>query len=61
MTVVWLGSSMPEDILQSIPKDDSEAYSGLTFRSCAVVGNSGVARMTAYGADIDAHDAVFRC
>lgn len=24
------------------------------------MGNSGVARLTAYGADIDAHDAVFR-
>ena len=51
---------MLPEILEILPKDDAEAYEGHTFRSCAVVGNSGVARMTAYGADIDGHDAVFR-
>jgi len=43
-----------------LPADDASAYEGHRYRTCAIVGNSGVARLTAYGADIDAHDAVFR-
>ncbi|KAK3278783.1 hypothetical protein CYMTET_13300 [Cymbomonas tetramitiformis] len=49
-----------EQLLAALPSDALEASEGLKYTTCAVVGNSGILRKTAYGADIDAHDAVIR-
>jgi hypothetical protein len=43
-----------------IPPDEAAAMQGHQYRTCAVVGSSGILRKTAYGAMIDAADAVFR-
>lgn len=53
-------ANMTNEMQKWLPTDDSAAYESYKYRTCAIVGNSGVARLTAYGADIDAHDAVFR-
>lgn len=53
-------SNMTREMRHWLPPDDAAAYEGHRYRTCAIVGNSGVARLTAYGADIDAHEAVFR-
>uniref|UniRef100_A0A061RC82 Cmp-n-acetylneuraminate-beta-galactosamide-alpha--sialyltransferase 1 n=1 Tax=Tetraselmis sp. GSL018 TaxID=582737 RepID=A0A061RC82_9CHLO len=49
-----------EALRPMLPVDENKAHEGHRFRTCAVVGNSGIARLTAFGSDIDAHEAVFR-
>eukprot|EP00854_Cymbomonas_tetramitiformis_P000651 gene651-1083_t len=48
--------------LSYLPHSPSATFRGVKFRgaSCAVVGNSGILKMTQYGAEIDAHDVVVR-
>ena len=43
-----------------LPPDEAAAISGHMYRTCSVVGSSGILRKTAYGAMIDSADAVFR-
>jgi len=45
---------------QFLPEDEEDSLRGLKYRTCAIVGNSGILKRTLYGPDIDAHDAVFR-
>lgn len=61
--VVTRGTVGKLDIpLSYLPHSPSAIFRGLKLRgaSCAVVGNSGILKMTQYGTEIDAHDVVVR-
>ena len=43
-----------------LPPDAPSANMGMRYKSCAVVGSSGILTRALFGEEIDAHDAVFR-
>uniref|UniRef100_A0A6T7WP01 EGF-like domain-containing protein n=1 Tax=Pyramimonas obovata TaxID=1411642 RepID=A0A6T7WP01_9CHLO len=45
-------------LLKALPEEDP--LSGILFKSCAVVGSSGILLLYDHGDEIDNHDAVFR-
>lgn len=54
------GKVMTRDVYKHLPKS-SPVPQGTRYRSCAVVGNSGIMLNSSCGKDIDKHDYVFRC
>lgn len=58
--VTWVrtvGAVTPE-FWEALPAADP--FAGVHYRTCAVVASAGIMRNRAYGAQIDAHDAVIR-
>ncbi|XP_041457400.1 alpha-2,8-sialyltransferase 8F-like [Lytechinus variegatus] len=52
--------ALPRNIFNFFPKTDP-LNQETRYRSCAVIGNSGVLLNSSCGNDIDKHDFVFRC
>ena len=58
--VTWVRTvgAISQDFWEALPATDP--FGGLHYRSCAVVASAGLLRNRRFGAQIDAHDAVFR-
>mmetsp|Transcript_4928 Transcript_4928/g.13765 ORF Transcript_4928/g.13765 Transcript_4928/m.13765 type:complete len:633 (-) Transcript_4928:1644-3542(-) len=58
--VTWVRTVglVSQDFWEALPATDP--FAGVTYRTCAVVASAGLLRNRRFGAQIDAHDAVFR-
>ncbi|XP_011668515.2 alpha-2,8-sialyltransferase 8F-like [Strongylocentrotus purpuratus] len=53
-------AAIPDTIFEQLPKTNPFPQE-TRYRSCAVVGNSGIMLNSSCGKDVDKHDYVFRC
>ena len=60
LIVTWVRTvgAVSKDFWDALPASDP--FKGVRYSTCAVVGSAGLLRTRHFGAQIDAHDAVFR-